>query len=558
MVTHRSGQVPLISIETDYCEVLIKGKVQTHISTIEKEYMSFTCTGYAIKLIKIRDQNESTLSTTSSMEPLFFENTVYSFTITSKRGKPLSVHHQNQQIKESFESITVQNNHLLIGRVSFQNEVGYSTFDILDGERKVLQFTIEVFPTKLSYKNDYVKLVHEVNHYVYDLAYDVAKKTYVEAKLSFSKQAGWVEFYYVLQTHFDGFIKSIKQLVKKPSHHVQAYPQMVRGDKVTRTNQLTRSFARTHPYLMNECGVPTKALTLKREETFNTNENQAIKWMMLTLNHRIEELLTNILSLRELNRPDINRSIITSIQRFHLVLQRELEMPFWKTIDSINKPRFNHVIQMDVRYRDVYKQFLLLSRGLALQGEFYKLSLKDVAVLYEYWTYLSIRKIISQYCEPLSQQMVQTTSSGLSVALPATTCTFYCHKRKQQITLSYQRFYSDTPTVSQRPDIVLDVGEEKYIFDAKYRLNLSASTITATEEDVNTMHRYRDAIVKKEGNDYKRTVKAAIVLFPGIQANYQKHPLYESIDKIGVGALPFFPEEKELMKEFLKNILQCK
>jgi predicted component of viral defense system (DUF524 family) len=67
-----------------------------------------------------------------------------------------------------------------------------------------------------------------------------------------------------------------------------------------------------------------------------------------------------------------------------------------------------------------------------------------------------------------------------------------------------------SPTLSQRPDNVLTLkkndaaAEYKYIFDAKYRINPAYEGTPyferyrmqgPEEDDINTMHRYRDAII---------------------------------------------------------------
>ena len=47
-------------------------------------------------------------------------------------------------------------------------------------------------------------------------------------------------------------------------------------------------------------------------------------------------------------------------------------------------------------YRDAYQIFLTVSKGLALQGKIYQMSVKDVATLYEYWTFLKLGQILSK------------------------------------------------------------------------------------------------------------------------------------------------------------------
>ena len=96
----------------------------------------------------------------------------------------------------------------------------------------------------------------------------------------------------------------------------------------------------------------------------------------------------------------------------------------------------------------------------------------------------------------------------------------------QIVTLFYNTlpdWHSPTmPTVSQRPDSVLTLQKEgatsrvSYIFDAKYKINpaIHGTSYHVTYgqpgpegEDINTMHRYRDAIVHADGMaGYRRTI----------------------------------------------------
>ncbi len=51
-------------------------------------------------------------------------------------------------------------------------------------------------------------------------------------------------------------------------------------------------------------------------------------------------------------------------------------------------------MQMAAGYRDVFQIYGILSKGVILQGELYKMSIKDIATLYEYWTFIKLGKIL--------------------------------------------------------------------------------------------------------------------------------------------------------------------
>jgi predicted component of viral defense system (DUF524 family) len=56
-----------------------------------------------------------------------------------------------------------------------------------------------------------------------------------------------------------------------------------------------------------------------------------------------------------------------------------------------------------------------LFRGLTLQGQLYKMSVKDVALLYEYWTFLKLEQILGQKYETVTQDVVKVNLDGFLI-----------------------------------------------------------------------------------------------------------------------------------------------
>jgi hypothetical protein len=153
--------------------------------------------------------------------------------------------------------------------------------------------------------------------------------------------------------------------------------------------------------------------------------------------------------------------------------------------------------------------------------------------------------------------------------------TYYNEHKKEEYTLKYNSA-ENSATVGQEPDNVLslmkrdlrDGGREvtyKYVFDAKYRLNSTDAyrrrygTAGPQEDDINTMHRYRDAIVslQAETGRYERSMFGAYVLFPYQEQNgdFVRNTFYQSIKKVNVGALPFLPGSTRLVEQFLDELI---
>ena len=132
----------------------------------------------------------------------------------------------------------------------------------------------------------------------------------------------------------------------------------------------------------------------------------------------------------------------------------------------------------------------------------------------------------------LSQDIVQVNREGLFVNLEAnrTAKRVFQHPvTKEKIELTYQKYEKNLPTIPQKPDTMLTIEKKgkdysyNYVFDAKYRIDYAQEdsyyktrykTPGPLEEDINTMHRYRDSLVIMNDGPYERTAFGAYVLFP--------------------------------------------
>ncbi|MED3661193.1 DUF2357 domain-containing protein [Ureibacillus terrenus] len=232
-------------------------------------------------------------------------------------------------------------------------------------------------------------------------------------------------------------------------------------------------------------------------------------------------------------------------------------------------PVMSMVLQMAPGYRDVYQIYATLSKGIILSGEIYKMSIKDIAKLYEYWTFLRLGKILQEKCDEIDQDIIKTTSDGLIVNLSERSGATRIFKHKttgEIIKLQYQYSTGKSTTVRQIPDTMLMIEklgrdyDYMYIFDAKYRINFGAEESPwgpgPMEDDINTMHRYRDAIVAEKEGSYERIAFGAYVLFPWNEEDkYKEHPLFKSIGKVNIGGLPFLPKATDLVESLIDNLL---
>ena len=107
-----------------------------------------------------------------NIAPVFLEQTDYEIIIRSVSGQKVSFWNDNYAIREKIGPIFEGDNTRLSGVINFDNMVGYSDFEILIDNEKYLMMRIEVFPTKISYKEDYRQMINDISEMVCEAAID--------------------------------------------------------------------------------------------------------------------------------------------------------------------------------------------------------------------------------------------------------------------------------------------------------------------------------------------------------------------------------------------------
>ncbi|MFD1020952.1 DUF2357 domain-containing protein [Thalassobacillus hwangdonensis] len=596
MVSHPSGlanEIELIEIETESFSLYIKGRPFHHRYESLKQYkdihpnerMYFSVIGGGVESIRLFDVNEETLTESQVVPPLFFENGVYQLVVTPKNKASLEFYHEHPSIRKAVSKVGKPPNQLLMGNLTFTNEVGYSTFSIYSNGDKQLEITLEIFPSKLSYKEDYKKLLEEVNEEIYNLAYHFVKKTYLGSTTTLTVESSWTEFYRLLMKYYKQFSKSISQIERQPHHQLSKEHQLVRGDQLKKQDSKGRKFLQKRPdlFVKTEHGIniadtslmPIKGLNVKKFMTYDTLENRFVKWMMIRLSHKIDMLKKVLEDRTNLYYSNNYEEVVKQLNGMEKSLNSRLKSTFWKGIGTLDRSVMSLVMQLAPGYREAYQTYLTLSRGLVLNGELAKMSIKDVATLYEYWTFLKLGQILAAKYIMVSQDIIKVNRNGLFVTLDQsmTAKRIFRHPHtNEKITLYFQKHSGRLPTVKQKPDSVLSiekVGKDysyEYVFDAKYRVDFAIegsyyernyNSPGPLEEDINTMHRYRDAIVSNKVKNYERTTFGAYVLFPwGEELEYEKHEFYQSIQKVNIGGFPFLPNATSLVERFLDRLIE--
>lgn len=592
MVLHRTGSDDLLLVlQTKSLTITLKGpsshpdypgvhhdKKEATVRVRSREDFSLSLSGNAGTVSSsCAERSYLGLFETS---PLFFEQQQYELFVEPNGDHKISFWHENYSIRQAVSPVGREGK-MLSGIINFKNDIGFSDLVFSVDGREDLVVTIEVFPSKISYKEDYKALIADVTAEVYNLVFDFLKRTYSSFDVSRSVQSSPVEFFAIIRKIYDDLVGAADMILRSPHHQLRKETEVLPQHKVKQTDTETLKWLRKHPEEMRKQGTQiqiARAKTTRKYVTYDTRENRLAKYMLEHTARRLEnfrEMYKRIKSYPESAGPDAD--IMRQMDGMIRGIQRRCHTGFMKDVSAVAADSgMSLVFGMAMGYRDLYRCYLLLQHGLAITGEMFNLSVKDMALLYEYWCFIKLNSLMKKKYRLVTQDVIRTNGTGLAVALvkgKPSRVRYVDEKNGDSIILSYNPAMLQMPTVNQRPDNVLSLKKRggytdyEYIFDAKYKMDPSLpgtyyhQSVCALpgpkEEDINTMHRYRDAIVSESPDRYERSMVGAYVLFPyaDIDKKYKEHRFYKSIDKVNIGGLPFLPSQTKYVSDMLDDLI---
>ncbi len=332
---------------------------------------------------------------------------------------------------------------------------------------------------------------------------------------------------------------TFRSLVQEPRHLVQT-PESSRIYNTGLSRNLFGHF-------------PQRVRLSRLKYTLDNPENQFIKYFLM-LSRRIAE------QAKEVFKNEIQ--LTEKAQEIACYFDRLLKMPFFYELSPLqNIPFSSQVLQKKRGYRELFSVFNrlnLIIDHLPLSKWQNMIEMKDAALLYEYWTFISIARILEDILgKPLMAGSEEREQK--EVLLPHSLKIVY----PDGITLWYNRSYSGSNrgsySVTLRPDVVLEMNNISYVFDAKFKVeNIDTEELFNPEEtsgggsntfkkqDVHKMHTYRDAIDGCLG---------AFAVYPG--SNTKLFSLNSEKPFRGVGAVSLMPQRVNKDLENLIHSLTC-
>lgn len=519
--------------------------------------------------------------------PLFFEQVNYTLYVELTQGdeNKLDIWHINQNIRNKILRPSVKKKNVLSGNINFGSDIGYSDFVFMVNGEEYITLTIEVFPSKISYKKDYEQIRNDIISEVYSLIFDALRKTYTSFKLTSERKATKLEFYTIFQVVFSDFIKSIDCIIRSPHHQLITEHEIVPIRKAKRVDGKSLRWLEAHPEHVGvtDIGKVTvdKVNAVKKYVTYDTKENRLARHMVDRTLSRVLDFKRSYKSFTKEHDSDVTKRVeditfVSKMDRQINIIRNRVNSSFLNDVQYRNEAiTMSLVFSMAPGYRELFRCYLKMEQALEIFNDIFHMSQKDLATLYEYWCFIKLNAIIRQRLENNDKKKPKTDTSQFITKLKKgskSEIVYSISDTGEKVVLSYNP-EKHNETVLQKPDNVLSIekhGSEgvkyEYVFDAKYKIDMKSTYSVENgpgpkEEDINTMHRYRDAIVSEVSQNpgvFRRDMYGAYVLFPyeDVEKKYKNHPFFESIQKVNIGGFPFLPSQTEYVEAQIDKLLQ--
>ena len=520
-----------------------------------------------------------------SLEPVqLLEATEYRFELlaTDPRGGPFRL--EPAEVFEADDDSGTQ------GRLKPGLATGQMTLQILDQLGKPRGAArVEIRSRKLDYLRHYRWMLRDITSVTTELVMERFAAAEQAFSVDDSRDAETLyqrfEFLRAL-LESDEFESSLHRIIAQPyvswttEQHDRNPQQGIRASQ-----DVGRQIAAMGPRMNWPSGPPslrTLPARLHVSRTESSVDNAANRFVKFALS-RWRDIAQNVqqaLAADANNAPTQRgaREVEAIIDRLDAWLSEQL---FREVGDLAHFPANNQVLQKREGYRDVLRAYLQAEVAAKLSwpgGEsVYSAGQRNVAALYEYWTYIQLASVVQRLCGNTTDlsQLVEVDARGMNVSLTRGRAasiggTVERRGRRLNVTLWFNRTFSargpkpDSWSRPMRPDATLHVSSQLadtvfqptwVHFDAKYRIEglseLMGTDPATPEEEQNSvdstsraddagspkrsdllkMHAYRDAIKSTSG---------AYVLYPGDRDELRRS--YEEILP-GLGAFVLRPSE---------------
>lgn len=530
------------------------------------------------KVVRHDDDGDEVIIEQGGTAPaVFFDNAKY----------PIWVEFKNYVKAACFGSMLQSDNEnfsfrkgILAGFINYGNDIGKSEIRIDYNVGKELRhfcFGYDVLSTKLNYHEHWRKIIEDIESEYRLLSLDYMKRTFHGFSPDTKGERPELVWWSVFAGEQRKFIKAVQNIIERPRHRLHGIETYVRADKLTRVpiaieNELAEH-RREQAYLYR---------VEQQIQSNDTQENRFLKYVLGQITSKYERLKKRIENIG-----GAADSFIEEMNAMLDTLKHLQRNPFFRTVGpfkGLNQESL--ILQKATGYSQVNRTWNMLRRAYSLNDGLYRLQSKDIATLYEIWCFIEVSHIVKDLLGVEADHRNRMEMNGIftwELGKGEHSRILFRKDGVELAELVYNPKQSNeennviglsdvvSRTVPQKPDIVLQLTKDDiqkgmkmtYLFDAKYKIEGRVNGVdTPSDDDINQMHRYRDAIYYKDhsSDELKKEVIGGYILFPGdgSPADVAKAKFQQSLDEVNIGAFPLRPkdiENRRLLENFIKELI---
>ena len=508
--------------------------------------------------------------------PPLFEQSEYRVTLRAIGSRDVALQHRDPLVLERFDDDEAGR---FDGLLNFRSQIGVSTFRVVVDNTPEFEFDVEVFPTKLDYQSDYDEILAEVQGTLSGLAFEYLRATWQGATAVDAPAPTQIEWLTLLRHVVDQFERALQHVGARPIRGLQRDPVARRADQVRRVDSGVRSQLRRQARLdavgriIPGVSIPERLTERRAVSTLDTPEHRWLASQVDRIRRRLAELIVVEQERAERRASERGARVLAELRHLEARTNRWARLdPLAAATDLPHSGFASLQLLTAPGYREAYRACMTLSLGLRVEGGPLQLSVKDLNLLYEYWCYLALLRIVAEETKsPIDPRgLLEVRSRGLSVLLRQghESRMPFALMNGRQLTVRYNPTMRANALVPQAPDLLLTLEHPDWpaahlVLDAKYRLDASAEyvaryqSVGPPEDALNAMHRYRDAILDDIDGTTMRTVVQAAALFPFRvdPEAYEAGRLWRALGRIGVGAIPLLPGHDQLLRAWMRRWL---
>lgn len=493
----------------------------------------------------------------------------------------------------------------------FINYLGRSEL-CFESDNKPLSLSFEVVPDKISYESDYVNLTQAIAEECSALLLEYSSPTSLTFSQNAEKQqkTALEQFIFLRQFCYSDNIESLFASIKRNPDRILIEEDEFKpfGQGAPSKRFFTNPFSYGRNWNDSGSGfyLPSEIAVTHKCESLDTPANRFLKFALNVFLDICENIITYV--------KDQNSFYVAEAGEIKTRIENILQDSFLDDVQELTlMPVNNQVLEKREGYSQIFNAFSMVDLALQLdwkgKEEVYSGESKNTALLYEYWLFFELRKIISKIdgCLPVLQNGEDAfikENDGLTISLCQDKKSVqHFETEKQKIDLYYNRTFSHKTFEKSkyegsysrpfRPDYTIAIFPKKYDdekeavedgavsyihFDAKYRLEDLSQFINKEESEAeinkeiseekgeSVMNTYKrgDLLKMHTYNDAIRRTVGSYVLYPGSDSKDGKRfSVYEEILP-GVGAFAIRPSDmnkrefnagEKAVQNFIKEVV---